>query len=69
MKKYVITFLTAICLSITLTPAPSFAQMSVGVFYKSKKNKNETPIGGVAMLAALGGGYAIKKLKDRKCKE
>lgn len=67
MKKFIITFFVALCFSLSLAAVPGFAQFPVPVGPGDGDN-NTTPIGGMAVLAALGGGYAIKKLYDGKHK-
>lgn len=62
MKK-LITILTI--LIITLTAISAFAQMPIPIG-PGDGDGVTTPIGGLAILAALGGGYAIKKLRGRK---
>lgn len=62
------------------TVLPAFGQMGIHITTPKPKNKhntntmgigltpndNQTPIGGMAVLAVLGAGYAIKKLSDSR---
>lgn len=45
--------------------APAFSQMPIPIG-PGDGDSHTTPIGGMAVLAALGGGYAIKKLRGGK---
>lgn len=62
MKKIVILLAVLI---IALTATVSFAQMPVNIG-PGDGDGHTTPIGGLAVLAALGGGYAVKKLRSGK---
>lgn len=64
MKKLLIHFgmIVGLCL---LLAGPAIAQLPIGIGPGDGDN-NTTPISGMAVLAALGGGYAIKKLYDKK---
>lgn len=65
MKKRIkqILFLAGFWLFVVAGPA--YCQIPITV---SGGQQNQTPIGGMAVLAALGGGYALKKLWDSKRK-
>lgn len=63
------TIITAVALvaiiSLIIAIDPTFAQQGVPIG-PGDGDGHTTPIGGVAVLAALGGGYAIKKIRDRR---
>lgn len=64
MKK--ITGLILLLAALIVIPAISaHAQMPIPIG-PGDGDGNTTPIGGLAVLAALGGGYAIKKLRNNK---
>lgn len=65
MKKIAVTFFTVLCLTISLAAAPGFAQQPVHLG-PGDGDAQEAPLNGLAVLAVLGGGYAIKKLRDKK---
>lgn len=62
MKKALVLFGIIISLCLVLT-GPALAQMPI-LIGPGDGDNNTTPIGGMAVLAVLGGGYAIKKLYD-----
>ncbi|NGP86834.1 hypothetical protein G3569_00600 [Aliifodinibius halophilus] len=63
-KNYSLLLVTVLCLLIIIIlglPGDSVAQPSL------PGNPEQTPIdGGLGILAAIGGGYAIKKLRKQK---
>lgn len=62
--KTLIYFVLAIAFILILT---SFVMGQPELPPMLPDNPDQTPIdGGLSILAALGGGYAIKKLNDRK---
>lgn len=65
-KKLKHSLLTAIVIAALAVPA--FAQMPIPIG-PGDGDSHTTPIGGMAVLAALGGGYAIKKLARRSLGE
>lgn len=65
LKSFIVTFFAVLCLSLSLAAIPCFAQVPIGVG-PGNGDGQSTPIGGMAVLAALGGGYALKKLRDKK---
>lgn len=64
MKKILATVCIIFSLSVLTVPA-AFGQMPIPIG-PGDGDGSTVPISGLAVLAALGGGYAIKKLKDRK---
>lgn len=63
MKKYILTIAAVFCITFIGGVTFAFAQQSVPIFH----DKGESaPIGGIAVLVAAGGGYALKKLNDKK---
>lgn len=72
MKKLFILFLFAF-LSFFCAAFPAYGQQhGPNIPFQiidTGPGGNTAPIGGLAILAALGGGYAIKKLRDTKSKE
>lgn len=64
MKK-TITFcvlIIGICLSISVSAVHAQQPVPIG---PGDGDGNTTPIGGMVVLAALGGGYAFKKLREK----
>lgn len=64
MKKKIKHTLAATIMVIALA-VPAFGQMPIPIG-PGDGDGHTTPIGGMAVLAALGGGYAIKKLRSGK---
>lgn len=62
MKKIAKSFIAVIYISISLAAVPAWAQQPIPIG-PGNGDGHTTPIGGMAVLAALGGGYAIKKLR------
>lgn len=65
MKKKLAGILVTGTFILTLAAVPTLAQQGIPIG-PGDGDGNTTPIGGMAVLAALGGGYAIKKLRDGK---
>lgn len=66
MKKIAVILFTVICITIFLAVDISYAQVVPIDLGPGDGDAQEAPLNGLAILAALGGGYAIKKLRDRK---
>lgn len=64
MKKILTIFCFTITICILLVTLPAHAQIPIQIG-PGDGDGHTTPIGGMAVLAALGGGYAVKKLRDR----
>ena len=57
------TLITLVLITLLLTLIPELASAQPGL----PTSPEQVPIdGGLALLAAAGGGYAIKKLRERK---
>lgn len=67
MKKFSAALLIILCISIFFAAASVFAQQPIPIG-PGDGDGSTVPIGGLAVLAALGGGYAVKKLNDKKNK-
>lgn len=65
MNKLILILLGAVLIICTISVSLAFANDPIPPFLPG--NPDQAPIdGGLALLAAAGGGYAIKKLRDRK---
>ncbi len=64
MKKLLVCFIAVICLGITLETEPGFAQQGIPIG-PGDGDSEEVPLDGLSILAAAGGAYAIKKLRER----
>lgn len=64
MKKIItlLALIIAICISLAIPPVSAQMPIPIG---PGDGDGNTTPIGGLAVLAALGGGYAVKKLRGK----
>lgn len=65
MKKIILALFLLIALPVSFAAGQDGGIVPIGVG-PGNNDGNETPIGGLAVLAALGGGYAVKKLRDGK---
>lgn len=74
MKKLLILFLFVLLPLFSLT-IPAYGQQPGGhnvpfqVIDIGPSGPSSVPISGLAVLAVLGGGYAMKKLRDSKNEE
>ena len=65
MKKYL--FITLIVLLILAAAVLIFPELASAQPPPPPSKPSQTPIdGGLGLLAAAGGAYAVKKLRDRK---
>jgi hypothetical protein len=65
-KQLLSTFLLFIVLFFCFTVCFAYSQVSVPIGPAGLDHHNTAPIGGMAVLAALGGAYAIKKLRNKE---
>lgn len=65
MKKLLSILAFLLALFIFLPPNSAVAQQPIPIG-PGDGDGQTAPLGGIVVLAALGGGYAIKKLRDRK---
>jgi hypothetical protein len=65
MRKQLLSILLVlVILFFCLAIYTAYSQVPVPIGPGVLDHQNDTPIGGMAVLAALGGTYAIKKLWD-----
>ena len=64
MKKFIIAFIIIVIIAAAILILPDLASAQPP---PPPSKPTQTPIdGGLGLLAAAGGAYAVKKLRDRK---
>jgi hypothetical protein len=65
IKQLLLILLLFTALFFCFTTYTGYSQVAVPIGPAGLDQQNNSPIGGMAVLAALGGAYAIKKLRDK----